>query len=178
MTDRCKVCGKVYGKDSRRGLCSTCRKKPAVLAYHVATNLQANRGCWQDDAKSWTKAEEAELTMLFWEGNADSDIAAKLKRPVGSITKKRRRLGLKVSKKRMAASTRRTGVAKRLVKVRAEVERGIANGTRNRERESFSDAEKHKIRTSKLSMKMLAEKYNTTYNAICEVRRGLKKVVD
>lgn len=99
MTQRCLHCGKVVGKDTRRGLCSRCRKDEEVLPLYPSLP----RGSWPEGSRAWTVDESTELMQLYDAGLSDREIAARLRRSEGSVAKRRQRLGMKVDPLRQAS---------------------------------------------------------------------------
>ena len=96
MVRRCMECCKVVNKDVCRGLCRKCYSDKAVRDRYPRLNL----GCHHETARDWDEIDLTRLKRFFHRGHSDKYIAERLRRSVGSVCKRRQRLGLIVSRAR------------------------------------------------------------------------------
>lgn len=102
---RCLECGRLTGRDHRRGLCRRCYRDPVIRDGYFCTA----RGVWSINGYVPLVAEDAVmLESLFKAGMSDAEIAEAMGITVSAITKRRQRMGLKVSKARETAHKRRS----------------------------------------------------------------------
>lgn len=107
---RCLECGRLVGKDVRRGLCRTCYRDPEVRDGYepLPRGAWSRRGFAPRDVVA-----KAVVADLHEAGLSDREIAQQTGRSVAAVTKERQRMGLAVSRERQAASKVRAWKRKR-----------------------------------------------------------------
>ncbi len=94
--------------DVRRGLCRPCYRNPDIRDDYPPLA----RGRWKEILHVWGAMNDAVLIEMYEMGLSDKQIATQLSRSVASVTKRRQRLGLRVSKRRESDHKRDTYYSK------------------------------------------------------------------